>query len=59
MIVVLLGQNVPESCVRGGHEEKSIWLAYSKNARGSAGYSCLYSCSEYLVGFIPRTKQAR
>ena len=45
-MVVLIGRNVPESCVRGGHEEKSIWLiAYSKKARGSVGYSCLCSCS--------------
>jgi hypothetical protein len=34
-MVVLLGGSVPERCVRGGHEEKSIWLiAYIMNARG-------------------------
>ena len=50
VMVVLIGRNVPESCVRGWHEEKSTWLiAYSTNARGSVGYSCLCSCSEYLV----------
>ena len=49
-MVVLIGGSVPERCVRGGHEEKSIWLiAYGKKAKGSAGCSCLFSCSVYLV----------